>query len=42
MNCKAKESEKGFQSAVIELAKLYGWRCFHAHDSRHSAKGFPT
>lgn len=36
-----KQNEKGFQSAVIQLARLYGWRCYHTHDSRHSAKGFP-
>ena len=35
------ETEKGFQSAVIQLAKLYGWRVYHTFDSRHSAKGFP-
>ncbi len=34
-------SEKQFQAQVIELAQLCGWRCYHTHDSRCSAPGFP-
>ena len=35
-------SESQFQSAVIELAKLNGYRLvYHTHDSRRSQKGFP-
>ena len=41
MNCKAKETEKGFQSAVLQLAKIHGWLVYHTYNSRHSAKGFP-
>lgn len=33
--------EEDFQSAVIELAKLRGWRVYHTRDSRKSAPGFP-
>lgn len=28
-------------AAVIALARLHGYRCFHTHDSRRSAAGFP-
>lgn len=34
-------SEKPFQEQVLELARLSGWRCYHTHDSRRSAAGFP-
>lgn len=35
-------SESQFQSAVIELAKLNGYRLiYHTHDSRRSVAGFP-
>ncbi len=34
-------SEKHFQVQVLELARLSGWRCYHTHDSRKSAPGFP-
>ena len=37
----ARISEKGFQSQVLELARLSGWRCYHTFDSRRSAAGFP-
>ena len=32
---------KEFMPAVIELAERRGWRVYHTHDSRRSAKGFP-
>ncbi len=35
------QSEASFQSAVLELADLSGWRWYHTHDSRRSAAGFP-
>lgn len=35
------ETEKGFQQAIIDLARLSGWLCYHTFDSRRSAKGFP-
>lgn len=35
-------TEAQFQTAVIELAKLNGYRLiYHTHDSRRSQKGFP-
>lgn len=34
-------SEADLQSAVIDLAKLRGYLCYHTHDSRRSAPGFP-
>ena len=34
-------SEKAFQSQVIALATATGWVCYHTHDSRRSAAGFP-
>lgn len=35
------ESEKQFQAAVLELAGIYHWLCYHTHDSRRSQAGFP-
>ena len=34
-------TEKDFQHTVVEAAKLYGWLCYHTHDSRRSEPGFP-
>ncbi len=34
-------SEKTFQAQVLQLARLSGWVCYHTHDSRRSAAGFP-
>lgn len=34
-------SEKRFQAAVVAEAERLGWECFHVHDSRRSAAGFP-
>lgn len=34
-------SEKQFQAQVLQLARLTGWLCYHTHDSRRSAPGFP-
>ena len=34
-------TEAAFQRAVIELAEMNGWRCYHTHDSRKSPPGFP-
>ena len=33
--------EKDFQAQVLDLARLCGWLCYHTHDSRRSAPGFP-
>lgn len=34
-------SEADFQRAVIDLAKLRGWRVWHDNDSRRNAAGLP-
>jgi hypothetical protein len=34
-------SEAAAQSAIVELATLHRWRCFHPFDSRRSAGGWP-
>ena len=36
-----KESEKQFQTAVIELAILRGWKHYHTYRSKRSVPGFP-
>lgn len=33
--------ERDFQAQVLKLARLTGWLCYHTHDSRRSAAGFP-
>ena len=33
--------ERELLAAVIDLARLRRWLCYHTHDSRHSAAGFP-
>jgi hypothetical protein len=35
------ETECGFQDAVIQLAKLRGWKVYHTWNSKHSEAGFP-
>lgn len=34
-------SERAFQAAVVELATLLGWRCYHVPDSRRGEAGWP-
>ena len=34
-------TEKAWQSQVLDLAKLFGWRYYHTFDSRRSVAGFP-
>jgi hypothetical protein len=34
----AAQSERAFQSAVLQLAHLQGFKTFHAHDSRRQIK----
>jgi hypothetical protein len=34
-------SEKHWQDDVLEIAQLFGWRCYHTFDSRRSHPGFP-
>jgi len=38
---KGPTSEKEWQSTVLDLATLGGWRSYHTFDSRRSAAGFP-
>jgi len=33
--------EKALQQAVLDCARALGWLCYHVHDSRRSAPGFP-
>jgi hypothetical protein len=35
------QSESSLQAAVIKLAKLNGWACYHTYSSRRSEPGFP-
>ena len=35
------QTEKQFQAAVVQFAKLTGWLVYHTHDSRRSEPGFP-
>lgn len=35
------QSEKEFQTDVLRLAGMFGWRTFHDFDSRRSTPGFP-
>ena len=34
-------SERGFQTLVLELARLTGWLAYHTFNSRRSAPGYP-
>lgn len=34
-------TESQFQAQIIQLAKLYGWKIYHTHDSRKSEAGYP-
>lgn len=36
-----KETETSFMAAVVMLAKLSGWLCYHTFDSRRSEPGYP-
>ena len=36
-----RQTEKDFQAAVVEYARLNGWLCYHTYDSRRSEPGFP-
>lgn len=37
----ARETEKQWQARVVKLARLMGWLCYHAYDSRRSESGYP-
>lgn len=37
----AKMLEKELQAQVVEMARVYGFRYYHTHDSRRSPGGFP-
>lgn len=34
-------TEAELLGAVREVARMYGWLCYHTHDSRRSEPGFP-
>jgi VRR-NUC domain len=34
-------TEKEWQAQLVELARLYGWRCYHTLRSQGSEAGFP-
>lgn len=34
-------TEKEFMAQVVALAKMFGWLCYHTHDSRRCEPGFP-
>lgn len=34
-------TEKALQSAIVQTARLLGWRVYHTFDSRRSEPGFP-
>lgn len=38
---KVQATEKQFQAALLEYARIRGWLCYHTYDSRRSAAGFP-
>ena len=35
------QTEKQFQRAVMDFARLHGWAVYHTYDSRRSSPGFP-
>ncbi len=37
----AAQSERAWQSRVVDYARLRGWRHFHAYSSRRSPAGWP-
>jgi hypothetical protein len=37
----SRETESGFQQAVIDLATLLNWKVYHTYDSRRSEAGYP-
>jgi len=34
-------TEKHFRQQIIDLARLYGWKCYFSWTSIHSPRGFP-
>jgi hypothetical protein len=36
-----KQTERQFERAIVEYAKLSGWKAFHPFDSRRSEPGWP-
>lgn len=38
LNTAGEQSEAGFQAAVIGLARIYGWRIYHAPDNRPAGR----
>ena len=42
ITCYARQqTEKEFQTVVVQYARLLGYRVYHTHDSRRSEPGFP-
>ena len=37
----AAQTEREFQTGVVQYARLNGWRAYHTHNSRRSEPGFP-
>lgn len=37
----SRETEKQFMAAVIDLARVLGWKVYHPFDSRRSEPGWP-
>lgn len=35
------QTEKEFSQAIVDIARLLGWRVYRTHDSRRSPAGFP-
>ncbi len=36
-----KQTEASFQATILSLAKQFGWRAYHTHNSKRSPAGFP-
>ncbi len=34
-------TERQLQAAIVDTARLLGWRAYHTHDSRRSEPGYP-
>lgn len=37
----ARMTERDLQAAVVQVARMLGWLCYHTYDSRRSSEGFP-
>lgn len=41
LRARVKLTHKAFQSQVVQLATLCGWKCHYVYDSRKSPSGWP-